>query len=237
MGINMSKVCNNPNCKQEKSITEFSKCKAHKDGLQPWCKSCMSKKSNEWRINNPNYFKDNNFKYKEKHTETNKKWRENNPDYYKNYYAKRPDSWKNFNEQNPNYTQNWRKHNPDKIKEHSKKRYNKDKDNPIFKLQNSLRSRIHLALKETKTPKRKNTLEIIGLESWDKFREHIESQWVENMSWENHGAGQNNTTWHIDHIIPISSATTEEEVYKLNHYTNLRPMWGSDNIRKSNKLL
>ena len=43
--------------------------------------------------------------------------------------------------------------------------------------------------------------------------------------------------WHIDHIIPISSATTEEEVYKLNHYTNLRPMWGSDNIRKSNKLL
>ena len=38
----MSKVCNNPNCKQEKSITEFSKCKANKDGLQPWCKSMFS---------------------------------------------------------------------------------------------------------------------------------------------------------------------------------------------------
>ena len=25
-----------------------------------------------------------------------------------------------------------------------------------------------------------------------------------------------------------------DEVKKLNHYSNLRPMWGSDNIRKSN---
>ena len=55
------------------------------------------------------------------------------------------------------------------------------------------------------------------------------------MNWENWGHGKNNTTWHIDHIIPLSSAKTIEEVEKLNHYTNLRPMWGSDNIKKGKK--
>jgi len=50
------------------------------------------------------------------------------------------------------------------------------------------------------------------------------------MSWENRGK------WHIDHIVPVSSAKTEQDIIKLNHYTNLRPMWASDNIKKSNKM-
>ena len=51
------------------------------------------------------------------------------------------------------------------------------------------------------------------------------------MSWDNYG------DWHIDHIIPLSSAKTEEEIYKLAHYTNLQPLWAEDNIKKSNKIL
>jgi hypothetical protein len=52
---------------------------------------------------------------------------------------------------------------------------------------------------------------------------------VEEMSWENQGE------WHLDHIMPISLAKTEEEVIKLNHYTNFQPLWAEDNVRKSNK--
>ena len=42
---------------------------------------------------------------------------------------------------------------------------------------------------------------------------------------------------HIDHIIPLSSAKTEEEVYELCHYTNLQPLWAEDNLKKGSKIL
>lgn len=41
---------------------------------------------------------------------------------------------------------------------------------------------------------------------------------------------------HIDHIIPMKTATTEEEVLKLNHYTNLRYLLAADNHEKAAKL-
>ena len=49
------------------------------------------------------------------------------------------------------------------------------------------------------------------------------------MSWENQGK------WHLDHIIPISSAKTEEDVIRLNHYTNFQPLWAEDNFKKGKK--
>lgn len=49
------------------------------------------------------------------------------------------------------------------------------------------------------------------------------------MNWENRNL------WHIDHIKPLSLATTENELYELCHYTNLRPLWAIDNLKKGNK--
>lgn len=50
------------------------------------------------------------------------------------------------------------------------------------------------------------------------------------MTWDNYGK------WHIDHIVPLVSAKTEEEMYKLCHYTNLQPLWALDNIKKGDNL-
>ena len=58
-----------------------------------------------------------------------------------------------------------------------------------------------------------------------EFKTHLESNFEPWMNWDNRGLfnGQLNYGWDIDHIIPKSSAKTEEELLKLNHYSNLRP--------------
>jgi hypothetical protein len=65
----------------------------------------------------------------------------------------------------------------------------------------------------------------------DHLKARFEGQFEIGMSWSNIG------TWHIDHIIPLSSAKTEDEVYILCHHTNLQPLWAEDNLKKSNKIL
>ena len=238
MGINMSKVCNG--CKQTKSIIDFSKHKNQKDGLQAKCKECKKIESSKWRINNPKYFKDNSYKYIENNRKITQEWKEKNPTYYKKYWEDNKDKLqiqvKEWTKNNPLYMNEWNKNNPNKFKQYNKNQYIKNKSNPTFKIQNSIRVLLYKGLQTLNNKKSNKTLEIIGLESWEKLREHIEKQWVGNMNWDNYGIGKNNTKWHIDHIIPISSAQTEEDIKKLNHYTNLQPMWGSDNQRKSNKI-
>jgi len=75
---------------------------------------------------------------------------------------------------------------------------------------------------------RKNTLseKILGC-SFKEFKQHLESQFKDWMNWDNYGLytyGKINYGWDIDHIIPVSSAETEEELLRLNHHSNLQPL-------------
>lgn len=58
------------------------------------------------------------------------------------------------------------------------------------------------------------------------------------MTYDNHGKynGEYNFGWDIDHIIPISSAKTIEDVIRLNHYTNFQPLDSYENrvVKKDN---
>lgn len=67
----------------------------------------------------------------------------------------------------------------------------------------------------------------------EEFIVYLKSLFIEGMTLENHGSCKE--CWHIDHKIPISSAKTKEEIIKLNHYTNLQPMWSRENIKKEIK--
>jgi hypothetical protein len=150
-----------------------------------------------------------------------------------------------FNSQNPKLNaikcRDWYYKNLDKIKEGSKKyrtkfrerenlrKVNKRKNNPLFHLICKIRSMIWEKLNDKGYTKKSKANEILGC-SFVELKNHIESKFTDGMTWENR------SKWHIDHIIPISSAKTEEEILKLNHYTNLQPLWAADNIRKGNKM-
>ena len=109
------------------------------------------------------------------------------------------------------------------------RRKERRKNENLYGLVNDVRYRIWFYLKKNNITKKNRTFQIVGC-SPQELKEHLENKFVSGMSWENR------TEWHIDHIIPLSSAKTEEELYKLCHYTNLQPLWAEENLKKSNKI-
>lgn len=100
---------------------------------------------------------------------------------------------------------------------------------PFFVLTRRLRNRLYCALDAKSWKKNSKLSEYIGCDL-KTLRDHIEKQFLPNMTW------KNKYKWHLDHIIPLDSAETEAELYKLCHYTNIQPLWGRDNIVKGTKL-
>ena len=127
---------------------------------------------------------------------------------------------------------NWEKKWTRENREHIKKRVNKNRTKRYYSEHDSYRFKCLIRTQVRRyilDKKGKRTEEILG-ETFDNVRLHIEKQFADGMSWENHGE------WHIDHIIPLSSGKSEEDYIKLNHYTNLQPLWAKDNMNKGAKL-
>lgn len=164
------------------------------------------------------YYEDN----KEEADERSRRYKEENVGYNKKYYEEHRDDilWKKSME----YESNKEKSNEYK-RNYIKKR---KKEDPLFNLISSMRTLIYLSIRNKGYIKKQRTQDILGC-SFIELKNHLESQFLEGMSWENKGK------WHIDHIKPTSLAKTEEEVYKLNHYLNLQPLWATDNLSKGNK--
>jgi len=115
-------------------------------------------------------------------------------------------------------------------KEYEQKK-ERTKTDPLFKLSCRIRVQIKNYIKrvDVKNPKPCKTTDILSC-SFFEFKEYLEKQFDDKMSWENYGK------WHLEHIIPVSYGETVNEIVELCHYTNYRPLWGSENISKSNKL-
>ena len=107
---------------------------------------------------------------------------------------------------------------------------NRRKTDPIFRIKTYLGNRLRDYLKGLNYCKNSKIFDIVGCTPIE-LKVYIESKFVDGMCWENHGE------WHIDHIIPLSTGKTLEDVYRLNHYSNLQPLWKLDNLKKSNKIV
>ena len=130
--------------------------------------------------------------------------------------------------------------NKEKIAEHQKAYVSqRRKSDPLFKLTRNYRTSCHKAFKSIGQKKNNPSLKLLGLETWQELTKHLESKFYdhpktgEKMTFNNHGV----YGWHIDHIIPLSTAKTEEDIIKLCHYTNLQPLWAEENLSKSDKTL
>jgi hypothetical protein len=121
------------------------------------------------------------------------------------------------------YVTAYNKAHPEMVKAFEQKR----KYTPQQKARRNLRR----ALKYFMQSSKKNFNKSIGCTCAELY-EHLESQFKEGMSWENYGGTDPHKSWHIDHIIPLAKFKGKYP----NHFTNLQPLWGWENLAKGNKL-
>lgn len=215
-------------CKKTLDSNDFSKSSYSKDNLAHNCKNCMKEYTKELNYNRLSEGeKECNIcgkltKYDDFHSS------KNNKDGLAN-------SCKNCSIEKVYL---WNKNNKERVRQYNKERLEK---NPIHRRSQSVRRMIHDAFCRAckgKFKKNKSSEDILGCTMLE-FLDYLESLFEEGMTWNNKGAcrrGNCHEFWHIDHKIPLATAETEEDIIALNHYTNLQPMWASDNYSKGKKL-
>lgn len=102
------------------------------------------------------------------------------------------------------------------------------KADPLFKLRGSLSRLVCNHFKYGGWGKITKTQALLGC-TFEEFAAHLQSKFKEGMTLENHG------DWHIDHIKPCATATSAEELAALFHFTNLQPLWATENLSKGCK--
>jgi hypothetical protein len=154
---------------------------------------------------------------KKRKSENHKKWSEQNKEHLSKYLKE------------------YREKNIDNIRK-TKRDYERNRKarDPIYKLINNFRTAIYQVLKENNVQKNGHYFDILKY-SPENLIEHLESKFKDDMTWDNYGE------WHVDHIKPISlfqiTEIGDNEFMSCWSLENLQPLWGEENIRKSNKII
>ena len=228
------KVCTK--CKEDKSLSEYGNDKRRKDGKRSRCKKCTSGDYKEYHKNNPEKRKDYYENNRERLLKKEKIRRENTKEeraiYQKSYRE-------NTKEERVIYQKEYSKKNKDKLKEYKKTWYQSNKGNRnairkrrykediLFRIYTNIRNAINQAYSKKGWLKKSRTQDILCC-GYSTFEKHL------NNNPYNFKVG--NSGLDLDHIVPLSTATTEEELIKLNHYTNfqLLPSEYNQGIKRDN---
>ncbi len=213
----MEKKCNI--CDTTKSIDDFYK-------NQTRCKTCTK----QYALDNKNRIKE----YKKTYRLENKDFiTENDKKYYLDNKEVIREKQKDYYSENREIIRcvqkNYRDNNRDiltiKNREYTKKYKDSKKGNILWELSSRIRTSFGNSFRDNGYSKNSKTEIILGC-SFEEFKIYLESNFETWMTWDNKGLynGELNYGWDIDHIIPLDSAETEDDIIKLNHYTNLQPL-------------
>lgn len=172
-------------------------------------------------------------KNKEKRIEASKKWNKENKE-------RRREISKKWKEENPEKVRearkNWEEENKEERTEYKNKwRKEKYHTDPCYKLRNLTSVMVRKGLKEGKGGE--SMLPYVDWNSYEELKQHLESQFEDWMTWDNHGE------WHIDHIKPQSvlledvTSMDDPKFRECWALENLRPLEARENMSKGNKLI
>lgn len=210
----MKKKCTK--CRINKALSEFPKNSRFQSGYNSRCKGCVNLYNKECRERNIDKYK---LGAKERY------WK--NPELHREQKRK---SAEKRQDKKSEYDIQYRKLNRLKIQSYKRAWDEKNRHNVDIKIKRNLRSRLNHCIKGTQ--KTDSTFILLGC-TFDEFKNHMQMQFNDGMSWGNYGQ----YGWHIDHIIPCFKfdLTKAEEQVKCFHYKNLRPLWWRDNLTRRRK--
>jgi hypothetical protein len=161
----------------------------------------------------------NNIEYKERYNQYQREYHKSEK--YKEYKLQNSEKIKLYDKEYRQRPEIKERINKQKV-ERAKNRKIQD---PLYKLTVSIRSSISNNFRCNGFKKSKKTKEILGC-SFEDFKIYLESKFEHWMNWDNKGLynGEFEYGWDIDHIIPLQTASCEEDIVRLNHYSNLQPL-------------
>lgn len=230
-------------CGEKKLTKEFPKNKGRKDGLSCYCRSCWSGYNIERTEQRKKYYEENREEILKKQSTYEKEHRAEITARRREYH--RAYNQKHREERNA-YNRGWRKINKDRLKQRryeegvryrakhkneirKKKQSYENKrrlSDPMFKLKSQVRIMIRDSFRRKGLKKSDSTEKILDC-SLIAFQEYLLQTWEER-----YGTAWNGEDCHIDHIVPLATAKTEEDIIRLCHYTNLQLLTPSDNFEK-----
>ena len=190
-------------CEIYKEFEDYQNCESCINGITSHCKVCDKTRSKEYRDSIPQEIKrqrkkEDYVRNKESYLRRSKEYAQNNKEHIT--------LWRREYERNIKYK------------------------NPSLHLTRNIRALIKTTFTRgiiKDIIKAKKTVGILGC-TFEEFKNHIESQFESWMNWENYGNVceilEINCSWDLDHILPVSLANTEEDIYLLNHWSNFQPL-------------
>lgn len=213
-----------------KSILNFKICKlGHEyDIAKIQCPICKKDTLLKWRLKNKEYIKEYKKKYNDKNKDSNREYRQKNSQKYRQYRVE----YERINSERISLRKKkYFQDNKDRImKRNNEYMRNRKKKDALFKFKVRMRKTLHNSLCRNNYTKKIKTEIVLGCDL------KTAQQYLINTAIKNYGSYNTETTYHIDHIIPLASATTEDEVIKLCHISNLQYLTAEDNLTKSAKI-
>ena len=228
----------------------FSKKAASPDGLQSRCRECQRDLKASARERDPageaekarTRARNRYAKNPEKVLAANAAWRARNIDAVRQkdrkYHAanterissRKAAKYAEAPQANISKVREWRRRNPELSRRIIARQNATRRSRPIERVRDSISRGVWRALKGRKAGTKVEG--ILGY-SMEDLRRHLERQFLKGMNWDNYG------TWHIDHIVPVSSFTIsgidDPELRRAWDLPNLRPLWARDNLSKNDK--
>lgn len=213
-----TKIC--PRCGNEYPFDSehFNWRNKNKGTRQSICKECQKSAKHKWIADNREHIK-----------AYNKKYRADNAEWYSQYNR---ENAKRYRKENYDVVREKEKayaatHRKESYARHNKRMHT----DPKYHLEHTIRVAIRRAFTKSKSNKHLHTKEITGMPS-KELRDYLLKTYedIYGIPWDG------NENVHIDHIIPLKTAVSSEDIIRLNHYSNLRLIKAEDNLRKGSKL-